>query len=123
YRTTKGKENEAVQCSFFFHTRNLNPQSNDRDAYLDARKKLQAAERPTEADLDKLFPGGLPQEQRGRLLRGELSPDEVENLLAERFGYFEVQGVAVADYHTLHIDVPGGLFKNALGRPGGGGEA
>src|SRR5262249_33190627 len=59
-----------------------------------------------------------------RLLRGELSPDEVENLLAERFGYFEVQGVAVADYHTLHVDVPGGLFKNALaGRPGGKGGA
>jgi len=37
--------------------------------------------------------------------------------LAEQFGYYEVQAAKVLDYHTLSIDLPGGLFRNARNGP------
>src|SRR5262249_40179982 len=90
----KGKEGEAVFCSFFFHTRYFNPASNARNEYDIARGRLKAA--------------------------GKLTPDEIADQLAEQFGYYEVEGAKVVDYHTLHIDLPGGLLRHALQGPAGG---
>jgi hypothetical protein len=95
YRQSKGKEGEAVRCSFFFHTRYFNSASNARNDYANARKKL--------------------------LAEGKGTPDEIDDQLAEQFGYHEVQAAKVIDYHTLHIDLPGGLFRNARNGPPGGG--
>ena len=39
---------------------------------------------------------------------------------AEKYGYFEVAGKDVTDFHTQYIDVPGGLFRNALESKGTG---
>jgi hypothetical protein len=48
-------------------------------------------------------------------------PDEAERAkAAEEYGYFETPGKDVTDYHTQYIDVPGGLFRNALKSSGSG---
>jgi hypothetical protein len=39
----------------------------------------------------------------------------VEDKLAEEFGYFEYPGMVIQDYHNQFIDVPAGVFRNALG--------
>jgi hypothetical protein len=101
YRTTKGKENEGINCSFFFETRNFEGRVGRR-GYIEDRAQLQA---------------------RGELVPAEGEPiSRAENELSEKYGYYEVQGVSVSDYHTLALDVPAGLIRNALsggaGTPG-----
>src|SRR5262245_19138895 len=131
YRQTKGKENEEVRCSFFYHTRNFDPASNNRTEYDEARKTLLALRRPdTESErrkqeniVRKLLPG-FSDEVVSRLSAGKMRPDEINDLLAEQFGYHEVRSAKVVDYHTFHVDLPAGLFRNALrGPPGGGATA
>jgi hypothetical protein len=39
----------------------------------------------------------------------------VEDKLGEEFGYFEYPGMVIKDYHDQYIDVPSGVFRNALG--------
>jgi hypothetical protein len=36
------------------------------------------------------------------------------NALAEEFGYFEIKGKEVFDYQVMGVEVPAGLFRNAL---------
>ncbi|MFL5242329.1 MAG: ABC transporter permease [Gemmataceae bacterium] len=38
--------------------------------------------------------------------------------LAEKYGFYELKSVEVTDFHTQSLELPGGLFKNALeGKP------
>src|SRR5262249_5936476 len=37
--------------------------------------------------------------------------------LAEKYGYYEIQGLGVTDYHTQDFTVPAGLFRNAAKEP------
>jgi hypothetical protein len=87
YRETKGIENQGILCSFFFQTRNFQKTRSNLSRYQSERRRL----------------GG----------KVELTP-AVDNPVSEEFGYFEVQGKSIRNYHTLHVDVPGGLFRNAL---------
>jgi ABC-type transport system involved in multi-copper enzyme maturation permease subunit len=87
YRTTKGVDNKGVQCTFILETWRFDPQM--KAQYQNA---LSEAEK-------------LPDFNR----------QETENRLAEKFGYFELPGRNVVDFHTLTLDIPSGLFKNALG--------
>ena len=55
--------------------------------------------------------GGTPQYR--------LSDAAIEDELAEEYGYYIVPAKDVTDYHTLYVDVPAGLFRNALQAPPG----
>src|SRR5207253_1852225 len=58
--------------------------------------------------------------QEARRIKGSgvgLMP-EVDNDLSEEFGYYELHGKTVFNYHTLHVDIPAGLIRNALKKPG-----
>jgi hypothetical protein len=128
YRQSKGKEGEAVRCSFFFHTRYFDPVSNDRTNYYNARNTLRDLQRPgdtrqREAQQEKVRKAlpGASDDVVGRLSDGMGKPDEIDDLLAEQYGYHEVQAAKVVDYHTLFVDLPGGLFRNARNGPPGGG--
>lgn len=97
YRTTKGEENAGVACSFFFEVRGWEKFAKGgkvRDEY----KKLR-------------------RERGGR--EGQLTPD-VDNELSQQYGYYEVQGKRIEDYHTLYVDVPAGLFRKAAEMDKGG---
>jgi hypothetical protein len=84
YRTTKGKENHGVPCTFSFQTASF---ANRKEEY--------------QREFDALTKAGRPEA-------------EVRRELARKYGYFEVPFVEVVDYHTQHVDVPGTLFDNAL---------
>jgi ABC-type transport system involved in multi-copper enzyme maturation permease subunit len=87
YRTTKGKENVGIETEFAFSTWRF--KKGDEDAYKKERDKERA--------------------------RGELSNEQIDNMLAKKYGYYEVP-MNVTDYHTMTINVPGGLFDNAAPR-------
>ncbi len=95
YRENKGQENRGVLCSLFFQTRNFNATRT---------------------------PATLQQFQEARELKGatvELTPD-IDNDISEEYGYFEVQGKTVENNHTLHVDIPAGLIRNARQAPAEG---
>src|SRR5581483_2039339 len=62
---------------------------------------------------------GQEQEYRKKLKEEEARPNrgsdlEVKNRLTEEYGYYEDPGKRIVDYHTQWIDVPAGLFRNAV---------
>lgn len=93
YRTTKGEENVGVGCSFDIISWKWNP----------AR----------EAEYERAMIG----------LQNAKATDgprwEQANKVAEEFGRFQYNGLNVYDYHTYKLDLPPGLFKNAIsgGKP------
>jgi ABC-type transport system involved in multi-copper enzyme maturation permease subunit len=89
FRTLKGEEGKGVFATFVFQSRNFNP----------ALKPQYDLEREQERN------------------KPDANPDEYNNRLAEKFGYYEVPNKEIQDYHTQAITVPTGLFKNALAEP------
>ena len=55
------------------------------------------------------------QEENRDRYRKELrsGKDVDENQLSEKYGYYEAREVVIADYHTIGVEVPVGLFKSA----------
>jgi ABC-type transport system involved in multi-copper enzyme maturation permease subunit len=49
-----------------------------------------------------------------------LNNPDMDNILAEEFGYYEKVSKTITDFHTQSIDVPGKLFRNALKEPPSG---
>jgi hypothetical protein len=82
YRTTKGRENRGVPCSFSFQMARFANRKEEYQRELEARTKA-----------------GRPE-------------IDVKRELAREYGYFEVPFVEVSDYHTQFVDVPGELFDN-----------
>jgi hypothetical protein len=91
YRTTKGQEKKGVSCAFVFRTAAY-VQGNDDKFRQEGAARRREANRPSDLDID--------------------------NELSEKYGYYEVPGKEVTDYHTQSLELPGGLFKSAL--KGGG---
>jgi ABC-type transport system involved in multi-copper enzyme maturation permease subunit len=87
YRTTKGDENAGISCAFVFTTWRF--KKGDEDAYRAKRHKERAKTDNRKSDAD------------------------IDNDLAEEFGYYEVPSKNITDYHTETLSIPGGLFKNA----------
>jgi hypothetical protein len=110
YRTTKGTEGAGVQVSFEILTHNWDP-----DRRVD----------------DPASPGNTVrvEELYNRELQGfvNATPDDAPrwarvNELAEKYGRFTFRNWQIFDYHTSAIQVPPGIFKNALdGAPAPGG--
>jgi ABC-type transport system involved in multi-copper enzyme maturation permease subunit len=86
FRTTKGEENKGVFCTFTFQTWHWDPKQQDE----------------------------YNQERERELSKPGANPDEVTDRLARKYGYYQFPSKEVVDYHTLSIDVPPGLFENAL---------
>jgi hypothetical protein len=59
---------------------------------------------------DKIY----EREKRQALLnRNGKSDAQIENELAEKYGYYVYPSKPIFDYQTLSLDIPAGLFKNA----------
>src|SRR5262249_51475821 len=86
FRTTKGEEGKGVFCTFEFRTWRW-----DKDRVRDYQQ---------ERDQERAKPN--------------VSVRELENRLAQKYGYHEIRSKQVSDYHTQAIPIPAGLFKNAL---------
>jgi hypothetical protein len=88
YRTTKGEENKGVACSFDVVTWKWDPALE-----AEYRKEIRGAE------------NARPSEPKRW---------ETANNVAKKFGRFQFDGFQVFDYHTNKLDLPPGLFQNAL---------
>jgi hypothetical protein len=87
YRAYKGdKENRGISCSFAIQTWRF-----DRRRIDEYRKKR--------------------KEERANL-HGRNEAD-VDNDLAKKFGYYEIDSFAIRNFATMSRDLPGGLFENA----------
>jgi hypothetical protein len=89
FRTTKGEENKGIYCSFMFENWEC-PRTVDG-----IPEKLEQYRR----DLESL-------KQTGATKRA------IDNQLAAKYGYYEVQSFEVTDFHTLGLEIPAALFKN-----------
>jgi hypothetical protein len=85
YRTTKGDEGRDVYCTFRFFTWRY--KKGNEELF---RKDREEGRKAGEKELD------------------------LNNRLAEKYGYFEINSQPVTDYRTQFFTLPGGLFKNAL---------
>jgi ABC-type transport system involved in multi-copper enzyme maturation permease subunit len=85
YRMTKGEENRGVRCSLTFQSWRWSP----------------ANKLSYDTDLRNLTARAVPV-------------DEINNRLAERYGYYELPHQEIFNHRTYRVDVPVGLFKNAL---------
>ncbi len=86
FRTTKGDEKLGVLCTFEFRSGRF------RDS-----------------DVPKY------QQERDQLLREpSASPQQVDQELARKYGYYVLRSKEIVDYHTDTIEVPGGVFQHAL---------
>ena len=142
YRSTKGFENRGVSCTFAFQTGNFT--KSDKDRYNDDRSRwMNKSNVFSQKDIDDWLSGyrahltaapnppseavikELLDKQRGRLTaqplpsegsesKYRLSDAAIDDALAEEYGYYIVPAKDVTDYHTLYIDVPAGLFRNAI---------
>lgn len=142
YRTTKGFENRGVSCKFEFQSANFNP--SDKDSYNTDRSRLMSkgnlflqkdidewvatyrARLTAARNLATLDLEDRVDKKRSRLMANKLEGDptryrlsdaEIDNELADQYGYYVEPAKNITDYHTLFIDVPAGLFRNALQGP------
>lgn len=92
YRTTKGREGQGVTCAFFFQTWQF--KETEKQKILNEGSDL--------------FTPDI----------ASLSPEELEKLneLTGKYGYYEKQSVKIADFHTIPVDIPVGIIRNALGQ-------
>ncbi len=131
FRMTKGEENRGVDLNIRVVTWQC-PQkppvelgvgawswerSDDRQRYEDRARELLSAI-PTVTREQAANPTSLLGEAEP-LDPGENNPHKeaiwkAAEQLAEEFGYFEVTGKEIFDYHPASIAVPTGIFKNAL---------
>jgi ABC-type transport system involved in multi-copper enzyme maturation permease subunit len=83
YRTTIGELNKGVFCSFTGESWLWDPAN---------RGELEA--------------------ERKRLKDAQKSDEEIQSLLAEKYGIYELGSKEVTNYHTQAFDLPCGLFRN-----------
>jgi hypothetical protein len=85
YRQTKGVDNRGVQCTFILETWQFEPQ----------------------------FASKYQDDLAAEAKKDNPDPD-IADQLAAQYGYYELPGRNVVDFHTLTLEIPGGLFRNAL---------
>jgi ABC-type transport system involved in multi-copper enzyme maturation permease subunit len=97
FRTHKGEEGKGIFCNFMFTTPRCPVIERDR----------------------RLEPANLGQIRKAReqLQQQRKSASEINDALAEQFGYFEVPSKDVTDYHTQEITLPAALFKAGDSEP------
>jgi hypothetical protein len=124
FRTVKGEEGKGVFCSFFFQTHNWNQQKEAeyRQAREQVDKLLQIPDRRQLIDeACKQIRGASPTDLEINAFVEDNRANSVkllvDQLLAEKYGYYEVLHQEIVDYHMQSIDVPATLFKNALSAP------
>jgi ABC-type transport system involved in multi-copper enzyme maturation permease subunit len=121
FRTTKGVENEGVFCSFMFENWQAEPGNSqgmpaNLDQYRQEKSKLNGLLANNTADLASL----LKVPPTSTTLDFQHA---IDNHLAEKYHFYEILSKEIADFHTLFVDIPAGLFHNlnewklSTGRP------
>lgn len=106
------KEGQGVVCSFTFATRHRDPRTKaDYDRGLTFANSVLTDASAFARAVEELKRENVSLPERP-------SPEEVHELLldrlAEKHGWYEVLSKEITDARTYAIDVPAGLFRNAL---------
>ena len=110
YRMTKGEQNKGVFTTFRFVTQNA-PQ---RQPTREQKGAWQWVDKEKEEEYKKAVEDYQAKGQNPYGARPGDPGWAAANDLAERFGYYELPAKEVFDYTVTGIDVPAGLFRNAL---------
>ena len=119
FRMTKGEENRGVDLEIRIVTANCPqvPPAGDDDSgswYWADRVKRQDYEQDAKAEVAKLGRGDQNPAAVFATARPGTPAWEAVNRLAEKYGYYEVSGKEIFDYHPDSIFVPAGLFVNTM---------
>jgi hypothetical protein len=126
FKMTKGVQNKGAEVTFQFVTNAValkqplrSEVSDDRDVRTEwkwlSKEKFDAYNAKVAAyEARNIKP--LDQTQARPPVGDEKAAPEWEavNQLAEEFGYYELRNKEVFDYQVMRIEVPAGLFRNAL---------
>lgn len=119
YKMTKGEQNKGALTKFQFATHNAplkQPTSMKEPEWvwlLEDRKKAY------DARVKELKDQGLDVLNQSIANSGNKPVWDALNKLTEEFGYYEIRGKEVFDYQVMSVEIPAGLFRNALkGDPG-----
>jgi ABC-type transport system involved in multi-copper enzyme maturation permease subunit len=114
FRLTKGEENKGVLVTFRFVTHNA-PQAAPK---VEQKGEWQWAQPDQRKAYEEEFAAAQKEKGVGGARPGTPGWAEV-NRLAEKYGFYEIRGKEVFDYQVMGVEIPTGLFKNALrGDPG-----
>ncbi len=109
YKLTKGEQNRGALVNFrlvTFHCPQSPPTGQDGEWVWTDRARYEDYKKAVE----KLEERGI---KTYNAKPGTEAWTEV-NKLAEEYGFFEIRGKEVFDYAVMGIEVPGGIFRNAL---------
>ncbi|OWK40515.1 hypothetical protein [Fimbriiglobus ruber] len=122
FRMTKGEENRGVNLAIritTFKCPQVPPaearEGNWRWENAARYQEYEQESRQLVAELQGIKPGEVQNPATVLALARPGTPAwRVVNQLAEKYGFYEVTGKEVYDYHPADITVPVGIFKNAL---------
>jgi hypothetical protein len=95
-------DQDSVVCEFTFDVYRTTKGIENRGVFCTFQFETWQFDRAKEKEYDQ----AVLEERR------KPSPDF--SALAEKFGFFEIKSVEVTDFHTQSLELPGGLFRNAL---------
>ena len=118
YHLTKGEQNRGAIVTFRFvtHQAPQQPPRPDQGGEWQWHDSVKDKEEAYKNEVKKLQAEGTnPETARP----GDLKAWGEVNRLAEEYGFYELRGKEVFDYTVMGVEVPAGLFRNALkGDPG-----
>lgn len=118
FRLTKGEQNKGVSVKFQFVTHNAPLRPPTRAAAAgepmgEWQWVLKDRERAYRQRVDEFKKQGIDVLNLATAVPGTPAWEAV-NKLTEEFGYYEISGKEVFDYQVTRVEIPAGLFRNAL---------
>jgi hypothetical protein len=114
FKLTKGEQNKGVITQFVFVTHNVPLKQPVKDTERgEWRWENEERRRAYDKRVAELTLAGTDPTDQAAARPGTRGWDAV-NQLAEEFGYYEFNGKEVFDYQVMSVEVPAGLFRNAL---------
>lgn len=119
YKMTKGEQNKGAVTKFQFVTHNAPLKQPAQTGESEWRWLLEDRKKAYDAKVTELKVQGLDVLNQDVAKPSNKQVWDALNKLTEEFGYYEIGGKEVFDYQVMRIEIPAGLFRNALkGEPG-----
>jgi hypothetical protein len=113
YKLTKGEQNRGALTKFQFVTQNAPLRQPSKAEGAEWPWVLKDRERAYNARVEEFKAKGIDPRDQSAARPGTPGWTAV-NQLAEEFGYYEISGKEVFDYQVMGVEIPAGLFRNAL---------
>ena len=119
YRMTKGEQNKGVFVKFQFATHNSPLRQPTRAEGAEWQWVQKDREREYKKRVEEYKAQGIDVLNLAAARPDNKPVWDKVNELTEDFGFYEIAGKEVFDYQVMGVEVPAGLFRNALkGAPG-----